>query len=251
MENMQNSLLLFDKGCKFDLFSEKKESIFPLDLQSKLSLFQPKTTRVEKLTTESYTLIENIEGSMEKNIEPIKEFIQDVLNTKDIYMETFYYPVNDKDSILVVNYDEVATIMRELLEFCDLHSIILSLEKIDSISEIPKEYNFIQNENIFINELFIRFPNPKKEIYINEGLMLFSGVGSQVKTVEFRDSDNLNSFLYAKDWYENYMKLINTTEYKKKRHEQTHGVLIKRNANRNRGCVSKVGYAIVGKSKVA
>jgi hypothetical protein len=201
---------------------------------------------VETLNENQYTLMDAINNSIEKNIEPIKSFVQTFVNEQDIKLDLFYYPLTEKESILVLNnYQDNTEIVESLCDFCDLHRIILSIDETNKIDDF-QNLGFIENESIHINEYLIRHP---QDVQINESVMLFSDVKGISKAVDLM-STNVQSHTYKQDWYDEYIKLINSDEYKKRRHKETHGVLINRNASRNRGCVPKVGFAIVGKCKV-
>ncbi len=214
-----------------------------------IDLFKPTKHLLFECNTilsETYKFSEIIESSIEGNIEDIKVFVQFILNETDTNLDIFYYPINSNESVLVLNKSIDTKILESLCKFCDSKQIILSLD-FESTNKNYEKLGFVENTNLEIQEFIIRTPN----INLTEGLMLFSGDSDTdvVKTID-TNSTNIQSYLYKKDWYDKYLKLINSKDYKMRRFKESHGVLINRNAKRNRGVSSRVGYAIVGKSKV-
>ena len=202
----------------------------------------------EKSLNEGYTLLDAIDNSIERNVEPLMQFVQNLVNEHDIKLDVFYYPISEKESVLVVNNKDFDyDILEQLCDFCDLHRIILTIDEANEMNMILDDYGFMENSNVNIQEFIVRHP---QEYQLTESVMVFGTVDKLSKSVDLT-STNIQSHVYKENWYDEYIKLINSDEYKKRRHKETHGVLINRNAKKTRGASSRVGFAIVGQSKVA
>ena len=225
-----------------DIFREEPETnydIFKQHESNSVHIFS--STNINENV---YSFQEIIDNSIEKNIEPIKEFVQVLVNEKDVYLDLFYYPVSQTQSVLVLNKEVDNNILQELCNFCDYYKIMLSVDY-DVSGELLKQLDFIINDDLNIDEYIIRHPKQN----ISESVTMFSNLGKTSRPIDIIGT-NIQSYIYRVDWYNEYLEIINSKDYKKRRHMETHGVLLNRNAKKNRGCNPRVGFAIVGKCKV-
>lgn len=177
------------------------------------------------------------------------ELISDLvvqISNNDFILETYFYETFNNEYILKVDNYHNEIVLEKICSFCDINNMILVIEN-NFLNKELKENGFIENDNLDIEEYIIRNPNK----VLSESIMLFSDSRNNLlnNMKEVERGYNIQSKEYTEKWYNEYIKILNSKEYQERRYKETLGVLINRNARKKR-VSSKVGFAIVGVSKV-
>ena len=193
-----------------------------------------------------------IQTSIERNTQKIEELVQYIVETFDVNIDLFYYSIGQGSNILVINSIEEKgkkhverRILEEINNFADENLMLLSINLDVDLIENYEDLGYNINTNFgLIPESIIRYPIIKKQI--NESVSVF-GSFTIMKDIKPK-AHQIQSTQYLDNWYDTYINIINSEEYKKKRKKETDSAFLFRNPKR---CTpAKVGFAIVGQSKI-
>tara|TARA_R110000796_G_scaffold10015_2_gene33589 strand:+ start:720 stop:1355 length:636 start_codon:yes stop_codon:yes gene_type:complete len=177
----------------------------------------------------------------------ISELVRNISLDYKMDFNVFYYSTTNENILVVDDKNLNDELLERVCNFCDIHQLILTFEN-SKLTNILSESGFIENLDFKFDEDIIRYP---KIFNISESVMMFSNQTSLLNNnKETNKEGTIQSISYQQSLYADYLKMINSKEYKERRYKESHGVLINRNASKRRGCVPKVGFAIVGQCKV-
>lgn len=139
-------------------------------------------------------------------------------------------------------------IMNDIITFADNEGFILTLNpsnkfgsSIKRLREFYKRFGFEKNTDKRFTEEMIRKPNGE----ISEMVGYIDLRPNTNKAVTFRDS--IQDDDYLEKWYDRFLEILNSEEYKKRRYKESFGLSI----SKKKLGSAKVGFAIVGSSNVA
>lgn len=187
----------------------------------------------------------------------IENLVENLIDKYGVDIELFYYCQEENHNVLVI--DDIKEnlqlgieneVIAEIAEFADANKMMTALTiDVDYIDKY-EEHGFVINTNFGkIQETIVRYPN--LDTQINESIMVFgSFTVAPVKEIKPK-AHQIQSKQYMSGWYEKYIEILNSEEYKKRRKKEIESGFIIRNGKRkSKVSCAKVGIAIVGKAKV-
>ena len=146
--------------------------------------------------------------------------------------------------------------MNDIINFADNKNFILTLSpsnkfgsSIKRLREFYSRFGFVKNTNKKFTEEMIRMPLGG----INESMMIYMSLSgntfnqNQQVQQELKIKDTIQDEEYLEKWYEEFVAILNSPEYQKRRYKESAGITVTKKKTPD----SRVGFAIVGSSKVA
>lgn len=212
-------------------------------------------TKVLRGWLSSYKKYDSLKENVRAKTKLAQDFAASMIKKypmKDISL--FYFPESKTEDVIILNYFEVddkhknsgigSMIMNDLISFADNQNFILILNTSDKFGSSPKRlkafykrFGFKINKDKRFREEMIRLPKNG----INES-MTFSKI--PVYNKEVKKENSIQDIKYLEKWYEEFINILNSTEYQKRRYNETYGNMVAKTSGSN----SRIGFAIVGKS---
>ena len=200
----------------------------------------------------SYKKYVIVQENIQAKTKLIQDFINDLLKKYPINtISLTYHSESETEDIINIDYIEVNNsitkeidklILKDIIYFSDINSFNLLIDDIlNKTVKFYKYFGFSKNIDARFDSEYIRISMSN----MNESSTGFSFNPIVMKQIKIKDT--IQDKEYLEEWYEKFITLINSKEYKERRYRESTGIMVYKKKMKDD---TRIGFAIVGSSKV-